>query len=138
MANEQNLKPFTSDQNREEAKKNGAKGGRASGEARRRKKTMRENLEILLSMPLKKGKGADIDKGENMQEFTEQNLTVEQAMLLAQIKKALKGDLDSFEAIRDLVGEKPVNKSEVSASVKTENPFEGLSTDELKKLIDDE
>lgn len=138
VANEQNLRPFTSEQDREEAAKNGRKGGIKSGESRRRKKTMRENLEILLSMPLKKGKGADIEKGKNLQEFTTQNLTVEQAMLLAQIKKALKGDIYAFETIRDLIGEKPVNKSEVSASVKAENPFEGLSTDELKKLINDE
>ena len=34
---EDNLIPFTSEQNREESKKNGVKGGKASGEARRRK-----------------------------------------------------------------------------------------------------
>ena len=42
MANEQNLKPFTTEQSREEAVKNGRKGGIASGEARRAKKTRRE------------------------------------------------------------------------------------------------
>lgn len=137
VANEQNLIP-NSERTPSELREITSKGGKASGEARRRKKSMRENLEILLSMPLKKGKGADIEKGKNLQEFTTQNLTVEQAMLLAQIKKALKGDIYAFETIRDLIGEKPVNKSEVSASVKAENPFEGLSTDELKKLINDE
>ena len=137
MANEQNLIP-NSERTPSELREITSKGGKASGEARRRKKSMRENLEILLSMPLKKGKGADIEKGKNLQEFTTQNLTVEQAVLLAQIKKALKGDIYAFETIRDLIGEKPVNKSEVSASVKAENPFEGLSTDELKKLINDE
>lgn len=35
MANNENLKPFDSNQNREEAKKNGKKGGIKSGEARR-------------------------------------------------------------------------------------------------------
>ena len=35
-----NLVPFTSDQNREEASKNGHIGGIASGEARRKKKTL--------------------------------------------------------------------------------------------------
>ena len=38
MANEQNLIPFTSNQSREEAKKNGAKGGKKSGEVRRKRK----------------------------------------------------------------------------------------------------
>lgn len=135
MANEQNLKPFTSDQNREEAKKNGAKGGRASGEARRRKKTMRENLELILSMPLKNGKSDNIEDAEDLQSFSGANMTVEQALIMAQVKKAAKGDLNAFEAIRDLIGEK-VTKSEVS--VQSNNPFEGLSTEELKKLIDDD
>lgn len=53
MANEQNLIPFTSDQNREEARKNGQKGGKKSGEVRRKRKAMREQMEMLLSMPLK-------------------------------------------------------------------------------------
>lgn len=49
MANEQNLKPFTSDQNREEAAKAGRKGGKASGAARRAAKTYREAAKILLA-----------------------------------------------------------------------------------------
>lgn len=42
--NEQNLIMFTADQNREEAKKNGKKGGIASGKARKRRKTVAEAL----------------------------------------------------------------------------------------------
>ncbi len=38
MANEENLKKFTSEQSREEAVKNGKNGGIQSGKARRRKK----------------------------------------------------------------------------------------------------
>ena len=38
MANEQNLKPFTSEQSREEAVKNGSKGGTKSGQVRAEKK----------------------------------------------------------------------------------------------------
>jgi len=45
--NEQNLTPFTSDQNREEAVKNGRKGGVASGEARRAKRTMAELARMI-------------------------------------------------------------------------------------------
>ena len=42
MANNENLKPFDSNQSREEAKKNGRKGGIKSGEVRRARKTLRE------------------------------------------------------------------------------------------------
>lgn len=52
LANEQNLKPFTSDQSREEAKKNGAKGGIASGKARRRKRSLKEAADLYLSLPV--------------------------------------------------------------------------------------
>lgn len=137
MAGEENLIPLNQ-RTKEEQREIASKGGKASVEARRRKKTMRENLELMLSMPLKKGKEADIEKGKNLQDFTGQNITVEQAILLAQVKKAMKGDIYAFETIRDLIGEKPVSKTEVSASVKNENPYAGLTTEELKKLIYDD
>ena len=48
MANEQNLKPFTSEQSREEAKKNGSKGGINSGKARKRKADLRRMAQEVL------------------------------------------------------------------------------------------
>ena len=51
MANVENLTPFTSEQSREEAVKNGQKGGIASGESRRNKKAMREILAEILDSP---------------------------------------------------------------------------------------
>ena len=137
MAGEENLIPFN-ERTEEEQKRIARMGGKASGEARRRKKTMKENLELLLTMSVGKGNKADIEKGENIKEYAKENVTVEQAILIAQIQKALKGDAQAFEMIRDLIGEKPVDKKEVSASVQHDNPFEGLTTEELKKLIDDE
>ena len=53
MANEQNLTPFTSEQSREEAVKNGQKGGIASGKARREKKTIQKILADLLDSEIK-------------------------------------------------------------------------------------
>ena len=44
MANEQNLKPFTSDQSRDEAVKNGRKGGIRSGEVRRENKLIKDRI----------------------------------------------------------------------------------------------
>lgn len=137
MAGQENLIPFN-ERTEEEQREIARKGGRASVEARRRKKTMKENLELLLTMPLNKGKGADIEKGKNLKDFAKENVTVEQAMLIAQVQRALKGDAQAFEMIRDLIGEKPVDKKEVSASVEHNNPFDGLTTEELRKLIDDE
>jgi len=55
MANEQNLVKFTSDQSREEAKKNGQKGGVASGVAKRERKTIAEVLRRVLDEPAAAG-----------------------------------------------------------------------------------
>ena len=49
MANEKNLKNFDSNQSREEAAKNGKKGGLASGAARRRKRDIKKSLESLVN-----------------------------------------------------------------------------------------
>ena len=84
MANEQNLKPVTS---KKEARERGRKGGLASGEARRKRKTLKEELLLMLS------------EGETQQSVT-----------IALIEKAMSGDTKAFEVIRDTIGEKPVDK----------------------------
>ena len=58
MAGTNNLNPVRSV---EEAKAKGRNGGIASGKTRRERKAMKETLAALLSMPLKKGKSADIE-----------------------------------------------------------------------------
>lgn len=51
MANEENLKPFTSNQSREEAMRNGQKGGIASGYSRRQKKALSDYVKIIAESP---------------------------------------------------------------------------------------
>ena len=63
MANEENLIPKTSDQSREEAKRNGRKGGIASGKVRRNKKEAKELALMLLSLPVSSKKiKSNLDK----------------------------------------------------------------------------
>lgn len=91
MAKE-DLKPIRSTA---EAKRKGRKGGIASGIARREKRTLRQCLELLLSMPAPEGhEGGDTSE----------------AVSAALIKKALKGDVSAFAVLRDSVGEKPTDK----------------------------
>lgn len=52
MANEENLKPFTSNQSREEAVRNGQKGGIASGYSRRQKKALSDYVKIIAESPV--------------------------------------------------------------------------------------
>lgn len=131
MANEGNLKtPTTS-----EARERGSKGGIASGKARREKKAMKDTLVELLSMPIKDGKAADIEKVQSLAKLKGKNITVQEAIMLAQIQKAMKGDTRAAEFVRDASGNKLTEKITVDGQVN--NPMAGLTTEELKKLIND-
>lgn len=103
---EDNLKPFTSNQSREEAVKNGKKGGIASGEARRNKRDLRLALEMLLEKDMK-SKSGEVMSGT-------------EAITAKLFEQALKGNVKAFETIRSTVGQDPVQKimvSEVEQSV---------------------
>ena len=84
MAGKENLRPVSS---KDEARERGRKGGLASGEARRKRKTLKEELLLMLS------------EGETQQSVT-----------LALIEKARSGDTKAYEVIRDTIGEKPIDK----------------------------
>jgi hypothetical protein len=101
--NEQNLKPFTSEQSREEAVKNGKKGGKASGVARREKKALKTTLEMLLSMPIEDGKLEDVDKVKSLASLGGKNISVQEAIVLKALQLALNGDIKAFNAIADIL-----------------------------------
>ena len=86
MANEQNLIP-NSERTPSELREMARNGGLASGEARRKRKTLKEELLLMLA------------EGDTQQSVT-----------LALIEKAMGGDTKAFEVIRDTIGEKPVVK----------------------------
>lgn len=97
MANKQNLKPCSS---KSEARERGRKGGLASADARRKRKSLKEELLLMLS-------DGDVQK----------------SVTLALIEKAMAGDTKAFEVIRDTIGEKPVDRlivSEVDPDVVSE------------------
>lgn len=79
------MNKLSEDEQRELARK----GGIASGEARRRRKTLKEELLALL-------------------ELNDNNNKISMAIL----DKALNGDIQAFTTIRDTIGEKPVDKME--------------------------
>ena len=85
-------------------------GGKASGEARRRKKVMREGLELLLSLPSqnKKANAQLKTMGINPEDADNQMV-----MLAAMFAKACKGDTFAAAFIRDTVGDKPTDKHAV-------------------------
>lgn len=94
MANEQNLRPGEYKLTVEEQKK----GGKRSGEVRRARKTLREELLALLSQDIKTKNG--------------ESMNTQVAMSSSLIKQALSGNTKAFELVRDTIGEKPVDKVE--------------------------
>lgn len=72
---------------KDEVRKIGQKGGKKSGEVRRMRKSLREQLLILL-----------------------ETCDTQDSICLALIDKALEGDTNAFKVIRDTIGEKPIDK----------------------------
>ena len=101
----------------EERRECGRRGGIASGEAKRAKKAMKERLEIILDMPLKSGKGVDIETIQNFAKLKGKNITVQDAMMIAQIQKALKGDTNAAAFVRDTAGQNPSQKIEAEVDM---------------------
>ena len=110
----------------------GRKGGLAKREATRRRKEMRETLGILLDMPMKKGRIYTAEEIKCFADLNGKNITIDQAMMVKLIQKALKGDINAIAMVRDTIGEKPAEK--IDATV-TKNPFDELTADELRELI---
>ena len=116
MAGIDNLIP-NSERSPEELREMAKKGGIASGIARRKKKTMKENLEIILGMPLNNGEEASIEEIQSFAAIKGKNITVEQAMLIAQVQKALKGDTQAMAFLRDTSGQRPVEQVEMNTTI---------------------
>ena len=99
---------------KEQLSEAGKKGGKASVEARRRRKELKETLEILLNMSLdKRRKNVDIEKIQAFADLKGKNVTVDEAMMIKLVQKALSGDLNSISMVRDTIGEKPSDRVEV-------------------------
>lgn len=95
--NEQNLKRPTA----EEAREKGRRGGKASGEAKRRRKALKESMEILLNMPPNdKDKTALIKTG-----FSEEEINNSLLLVVGLFSRAKRGDVQAFKELRTLIGE---------------------------------
>ena len=97
--NPQNLIP-QSKKSPEERSRIARMGQIASTEAKRRKKTFREAMEAILEKEV-------LDKNGN-------KIDLLTAISAKQIEKAGKGDTKAFEVIRDTIGQKPVERVEIT------------------------
>ena len=116
----------------EQRAENGRKGALKAIETKRKRKAMKETLEVLLDMPMKRGKVYTAEEIKSFADLKGKNITIDQAMMICLIQKALKGDLSAIAMVRDTIGEKPAEKVEATV---TKNPFDELTADELRALI---
>ena len=92
-----------------EAREYGRKGGLKSAQVRREKKAIRDIVNEFLEMPITDGA---LDEIKNLAELKGKNLTVKEAMTAAQLKKALKGDRQSYELLISLGGQTTEQKQD--------------------------
>ena len=125
MANEQNLIPWnkrTENEQREYAKK----GGQKSGEVRRKRKAMKEQMEMLLALPFKQQKQVNFMKGLGIEENEIDN---QMALIVALYGKALKGDVQAFNAIREVTQDDRTTSQEERVQIINDLPEEEQEDD---------
>lgn len=100
MANNENLIPFNKRTEREQREIQSA-GGKASGEARRRKADFRRTLNMLLTAEI------DSEEWKPVLDALGVECTLESALLMAQIKEALSGNTKAATFVAKYSGQSP-------------------------------
>lgn len=112
MANIDNLKPIQKGElTKEEAKKRGSNGGKASAKKKRQQKTFKEmfnafSQQLITNEQLK----------EKLKEngISDEDMTNKTAMMFSMYLEAVKGNTKAFEIVRDTMGEQIVDKIELT------------------------
>jgi hypothetical protein len=116
MAKEDNL-IRNSDLTPKERREKAARAGKASAEARRRKKTMREALEMLMfNTELPEALKARM-KSEGIHP---EDMNHQMAITRSLIAKAESGDVQAYNAICAMIGEKPADKLDMNGGLQNE------------------
>jgi len=109
----------------EELRNRAKKGGKASGKARRDKREQKQIILDVLSMPLKEG---SIEEITSLTAAAGANLSVNQAIVIQQVKKALKGDKKAAEYLRDTAGQKPSDKVQLNTGVNIDDAINRIDS----------
>lgn len=120
MANNENLVRLSPS----EARENGRKGGKASGEARRRKANFRKTLNMLLTVEI------DSPEWTPLLESLGLDSTLESALNMAMIKEGLKGNVKAYEAVARYAGQ--------SEKTDADEEEQRIRTDRAKRARDQE
>ena len=118
-----NLRPCTPENARERQAK-GVIQRKKNQELRRieeeKKKNMKQELLLLLSLAMRKGVMADSEDFLSLEEMEGKNISIQTAINIAMIQRALMGDVQAAQYIRDTTGQKPTDKVEIDQSLTIE------------------
>ena len=110
--NDKNLIP-NSQRSPSELKAMTSKGGKRSGEVRRQRKTQREQLQLLLSLPLKNPKAVEQIKNLGIEDTEINNQMAINVAMFNLILKGGKGAVQAYNSINDLIGDNEKRKLEL-------------------------
>lgn len=99
MANEQNLVPFD-ERTESEQREIASAGGKASGKARRRKKSMKQKMQLLLSLPPAENDQTELSAMGVDPDDMDNEMVLVKALFIA----AAAGDTRAFDRIQDVLG----------------------------------
>ena len=119
MAHKRNTTGLVQNQERTpiERRESAIKAGIASGDARRKKKALKEMMELALQMEEQnEGYRSRMLKAG----WEPENMTQMTVITQGLIQKAKAGDVQAYNAIRDIIGEKPAEKMELGGSMQSE------------------
>ena len=109
----------------EEARTNGAKGGLASGEARRERKRLRELAEIIANEPI----------STTMPDGSKRSTTFSEALIIGQYREAMKGKTEAAKFLATIMGDFVEKKEEtVKAEVSTEDPYADMPIESQERI----
>lgn len=138
MANEQNLMPIglvNSRRSREQHSEDSRKGGQKSGEVRRKRKAMKEQMNLLLSLPfnLRDSKGQEIKKILATLGIEEDEINNQMAMMIALWKTAMKdgrNQVAAFQEIRKVVQDEDTASEDDKVQIIDDLPDDPLEFEE--------
>lgn len=107
-------------------------GALATNEKRRQRKTMREGFKEALKAGVTDASMEEALKAIGLEP------TMQNAILLAAIGKAMTGDIEAARFVRDTIGEKPTEALQISAVQDVQQmDVSGLTDAELQAIIAD-
>ena len=129
MANEENLIPVTK-RTKSEAREISKKGGQASGAARRKKKSMKQVANYLLSLPVVE----ELQEEMIQSGIASDDADNQTALVFSMMQRAIKGNVTAAQFIADITGSTAMTEAE-REKIKLEK--KRLKLEEAKLLHND-